>query len=81
MNDTHEQLMQLFREYFRQNMEWESKQTHAAGMRVRKILSEIRLISSARRQEIQTIRAEKPKVKSPKYKNSKLQEKNNTGDT
>lgn len=81
MKDTHDILLDQFREYFRLNMEWETRRTHAAGMRVRKMLSDIRKVASVRRQEIQAIRAEKPKLKSPEYKKSKLQGKKSQGDT
>lgn len=81
MKEVHEELMSLFREYFRLNLEWETKRTHASGMRVRKALSEIRRLATDRRQEIQDIRAEKPKVKSPAYRQSKLKDQNNSSDT
>lgn len=66
MNDAHEELMDLFRAYFKVNQSWEAKQTHAAGMDARKLLSDIRRAASARREEIQAVRAVKPKIKSPK---------------
>lgn len=71
--DTHEQLMHLFREYFKQNQDWEAHQTHAAGMRTRALLAEIRIIARQRRAEIQEIRSKKPPIKSPKYRQSILQ--------
>jgi hypothetical protein len=72
MNDAHELLLKKTHEYFKANQLWEAKRTHAAGMRVRKILSELRHLATARREEIQAVRAEKPKVKSPAYRKSKL---------
>ena len=64
----HERLMELFREYFKLNQEWESTESHASGMRVRKALSDMRRLATERRSEIQAIRVTKPKVKSPKYR-------------
>ena len=76
--DTHDRLMKTVYEYFKANQQWESKQTHAAGMEARKLLSEIRHLASDRRVEIQEIRAVKPKLKSPKYKQSILKAKDDT---
>jgi hypothetical protein len=77
----HDQLMELFREYFRLNQEWESKETHASGMRVRKALSDMRSLASARRKEIQAVRVIKPKVKSPKYKANQKRQAEDDSDT
>jgi hypothetical protein len=74
MSDIHEQLMTLFRKYFEANQDWEMHRTHAAGKRCRSYLLEIRKIAHDRRIEIQAIREEKPKLKSPAYKQKKLQE-------
>ena len=65
--DTHERLMQLFREYFKQNQDWENKQTHVAGIRCRHLLAEIRIVARQRRAEILEIRKQKPSQSSPKY--------------
>lgn len=70
MNDVHDQLLKKVHEYFKVNQVWEAKRTHTAGMKVRKILSELRHLATARREEIQEVRAEKPKVKSPTYRKS-----------
>ena len=75
MRDAHEELMDLFRAYFKVNQSWEAKQTHSAGMDARKLLSDIRRAASARREEIQAVRAEKPKTKSPKYRQSLLKDR------
>lgn len=72
--DTHDHLMQLFREYFKQNQDWESKQTHVAGIKCRALLAEIRIVARKRRAEIQTIRQQKAPVKSPKYRESLLKD-------
>lgn len=73
MNEAHEQLMKKVHEYYKVNQIWESKRTHTAGIQVRKILTELRHLARARREEIQEIRVEKPKVKSPAYRKSLLQ--------
>ena len=70
--DAHIRLMRKIHEYYKVNQTWEAKQTHTAGMEARKLLSEIRSIASERREEIQAVRAEKPKIKSPKYRQSIL---------
>lgn len=65
--DTHEQLMQLFREYFKYNQDWESKQTHVAGIKCRNLLADIRIVARKRRAEILEIRKQKPSQSSAKY--------------
>lgn len=77
----HEQLLELFRDYFRLNQEWESRETHAAGMRVRKALSDMRKLASARRREIQAVRVVKPKLKSPKYREAQKRKAQDDKDT
>jgi hypothetical protein len=72
--------MRKIHEYYKVNQTWEAKQTHTAGMEARKLLSEIRGLASERREEIQAVRAEKPKVKSPKYRQSLLQGKQDQTD-
>lgn len=74
MDSLHDLLMTEFRKYFDASMDWEMHRTHAAGIRTRNHLLEIRKIAKLRRDEIQAIRAEKPKVKSPKYREQKLKE-------
>jgi len=73
MNDIHDQLLKKVHEYFKINQEWESKRTHVAGIKIRRILSELRELAKVRREEIQEVRAEKPKTKSPAYRKSLLQ--------
>ena len=58
--DTHEQLMKLFKEYFVQNQDWESNQTHTSGRRARNALAEIRILARKRRAEIMEVRHQKP---------------------
>jgi hypothetical protein len=70
----HDQLMKEFRKYFENHQDWAMNQTHAAGMRTRANLSEIRRIAKAFREEILEIRRLKPRIKSPKYREAKLKE-------
>lgn len=64
----HEALMKEFRAYFEENQGWESKQSHASGIRLRKHLYEIRRIALEMREEILEVRKKKPKIKSPTYR-------------
>lgn len=72
--DIHNLLLKTVHAYFKKNQEWESKQTHTAGIEARRLLSEIRRLASVRRNEIQAVRETKPKVKSPKYRQSLLKD-------
>lgn len=69
--DTHEQLMNLFRQYFKENQTWESKRTHSSGIRCRNLLAEIRILARKRRAEINEIRKE------IRYKGSPLKTESN----
>jgi hypothetical protein len=66
--------MKEFRRYFEENQDWETTESHASGIRLRKHLYEIRRIALEMRAEIIEIRRLKPKIKSPKYKEAKLKE-------
>lgn len=81
ISDLHDQLMKEFRLYFSANQKWAAKQTHVSGIELRKHLSNISKICLELRLEIQRVRETKPKIKSPKYKQSLLKEKENTKDT
>lgn len=72
--DVHDLLLEKMHEYFDRNLHWEGRRTHVAGIELRRLLSEIRRLCSERRNEIQAIRDKKPKLKSPKYRNSVLKE-------
>jgi len=78
----HEALMKEFRAYFEENQNWETYESHASGIRLRKHLYEIRRIALEMRAEILDIRKAKPKIKSPAYraaqKAKKDQAKDNT---
>jgi hypothetical protein len=64
--DTHDHLMRLFRQYFKENQVWETKQTHTAGIKTRHLLAEIRIVARKRRAEIIAIRKAKPSQSTPK---------------
>ena len=57
--DSHEELYNAFRQYFKYNQIWLTKGTKRAGIDTRFWLSEIRRICSKRRKEIQEWRYEK----------------------
>jgi hypothetical protein len=69
--DTHEQLMKLFREYFKENQAWESRRTHVSAIKCRNLLAEIRIVARKRRAEIQENRKE------IRYKGSELKTESN----
>jgi hypothetical protein len=70
----HEALMKEFRKYFEENQDWETTESHASGIRLRRHLYEIRRIALEMRAEIIEIRSLKPKIKSPKYREALLKE-------
>ena len=72
--ELHDQLMKEFRKYFEDYQDWAMYQTHAAGIRTRQHLYEIRRIALEMRKEILEVRRKKPKLKSPKYKESLLKD-------
>ena len=67
--------MKELREYFEDYQDWAANETHAAGMRTRAHLSELRRIASALRVEILETRRLKPKIKSPAYRAQQLAQK------
>jgi hypothetical protein len=76
-DDIHNRLLKTVHAYFKKNQEWENRQTHVSGIEARRLLSEIRRLASVRRDEIQAVRADKPKTKSPKYRQSILKDQGN----
>jgi hypothetical protein len=69
--DTHEHLMELFRQYFKENQDWESRRTHVSGIKCRNLLAEIRIVARKRRAEIQEGREQ------IRYKGSPLKTESN----
>lgn len=64
--ETHEQLMTAFREYFKSNQEWINKGTRIAGENSRYWLAQIRIIAKARRERIQQYRVHLDRTKAQK---------------
>ena len=56
--ELHDRLMDAFRRYFKANQEWVEKGTRRAGLKTRKLLSEIRHIAIERREVIMQWRYE-----------------------
>jgi hypothetical protein len=54
--ESHEQLMAAFREYFKANQDWQAKGTRRAGERMRYWLAQIRIIARQRREHVQQYR-------------------------
>jgi len=54
--ESHEQLMAAFREYFKANQDWQNKGTRIAGENMRYWLAQIRIIAKARREHVQQYR-------------------------
>lgn len=51
--ETHDRLMNAFREYFKANQQWINKGTRIAGENTRYWLSQIRIIARERRAKVQ----------------------------
>ncbi len=71
--ETHEQLMTAFREYFKANQEWINKGTRIAGENSRYWLAQIRIIAKARRERIQQYRVHLDRTKAQKKAGNKDQ--------
>ena len=54
--ESHEQLMAAFREYFKANQNWQAKGTRIAGENMRYWLAQIRIIAKQRREHVQQYR-------------------------
>ena len=54
--ESHEQLMQAFKEYFKANQDWQNKGTRRAGEHMRYWLAQIRIIAKDRREHVQQYR-------------------------
>ena len=54
--ESHEQIMQAFREYFKANQDWQNKGTRIAGENMRYWLALIRIIAKQRREHVQQYR-------------------------
>jgi len=54
--ESHEQLMAAFKEYFKANQDWQNKGTRRAGENMRYWLAQIRIIAKERRTHVQQYR-------------------------
>jgi hypothetical protein len=54
--ESHEQLMAAFKEYFKANQDWQNKGTRRAGENMRYWLAQIRIIAKNRREHVQQYR-------------------------
>jgi hypothetical protein len=54
--ESHEQLMTAFKEYFKANQDWQAKGTRRAGENIRYWLAQIRIIAKQRREHVQQYR-------------------------
>jgi hypothetical protein len=54
--ESHEQLMTAFKEYFKANQDWQAKGTRRAGENMRYWLAQIRIIAKQRREHVQQYR-------------------------
>lgn len=75
--EMHEQLMQLFRAYFKANQDWVNKGTRRAGMDTRTILNEIKHLCVERRKHIMDWRYDLDAEKYEKKRNQKGKGKEN----
>jgi hypothetical protein len=54
--ESHEQLMRAFKEYFKANQDWQARGTRRAGEHMRYWLAQIRIIAKQRREHVQQYR-------------------------
>ena len=71
--ESHEQLMAAFREYFKANQDWQNKGTRIAGENMRYWLAQIRIIAKDRRAHVQQYRVWLDREKASKKANQKAQ--------
>ena len=71
--ESHEQLMAAFREYFKANQDWQAKGTRIAGENMRYWLAQIRIIAKSRREHVQQYRVYLDTAKRERKANQKEQ--------
>ena len=64
--ETHERLMEAFRQYFKANQNWINKGTRRAGENMRYWLAQIRIIARERREKVQQYRIHLDETKAQK---------------
>jgi len=72
--ESHEQLMAAFREYFKANQDWQAKGTRRAGENMRYWLAQIRIIARQRREHVQQYRVHLDQAKRARKASQKAQE-------
>jgi hypothetical protein len=72
--ESHEQLMAAFREYFKANQDWQHKGTRRAGEHMRYWLAQIRIIAKQRREHVQQYRVHLDQAKAQRKANQKAEE-------
>jgi len=69
--ETHDQLMRAFQEYFKANQKWINKGTRRAGEEMRYWLAQIRIIARERRSRVQQYRVHLDQSKAQRKANQK----------
>ena len=69
--ESHEQLMAAFKEYFKANQDWQNKGTRIAGENMRYWLAQIRIIAKERREHVQQYRVYLDSAKRARKANQK----------
>ena len=69
--ETHDKLMEAFREYFKANQKWINKGTRISGENARYWLAQIRIIARDRRDKIQRYRVHKDLTKAQNQEDGK----------
>ena len=64
--ETHDALMEAFRQYFKANQKWTNRGTRIAGEEVRYWLAQIRIIARDRRDKVQRFRVHLDRTKAQK---------------
>ena len=73
--ESHEQLMRAFKEYFKAHQDWQNRGTRIAGENMRYWLAQIRIIAKARREHVQQYRVWLDREKLARKANQKAQAK------
>jgi hypothetical protein len=69
--ESHEELMRAFKEYFKANQDWQAKGTRRAGENMRYWLAQIRIIAKQRREHVQQYRVYLDQAKQARKANQK----------
>jgi hypothetical protein len=69
--ESHERLMAAFKEYFKENQNWQARGTRRAGENMRYWLAQIRIIARERREHVQQYRVWLDRDKAQRKANQK----------